>query len=42
VDRCVADSRPVGDPSEDDRYDKAEVRQFTDRNAGAREHDRRR
>jgi hypothetical protein len=42
MDRGVADPRPVGDPSEDDCYEEAEVGQFTDRDAGAREDDRRR
>jgi hypothetical protein len=42
MDRRVANSRPVGDPSEDDCHDEAEVSQFTDRDTGACEHDRRR
>jgi hypothetical protein len=42
MDRGVGNSPAIGGSSEDDRHDEAKVRQLTNRNAGAREHDRRR
>jgi hypothetical protein len=42
MDGCVAETRPIGGPSEDESHHKAEVRQFADRDTCASEHDRRR